>query len=62
MGMVAVAALSTLALAGCSSGGSSPGSSGGSSGGATTAAKKTACVILPDTESSPAGRAATAPH
>jgi D-xylose transport system substrate-binding protein len=53
MGMVAVAALSTLALAGCSSGGSSSGSSGGSSGGATTAAKKTACVILPDTESSP---------
>jgi D-xylose transport system substrate-binding protein len=49
MGMVAVAALSTLALAGCSS--SSSGS--GSSGSATTAAKKTACVILPDTESSP---------
>ena len=52
MGMVAVAALSTLALAGCSSSPSSS-SSSGSSGGATTAAKKTACVILPDTESSP---------
>ncbi len=52
MGMVAVAALSTLALAGCSSG--SSGNSGDSaSGGTTTAAKKTACVILPDTESSP---------
>jgi D-xylose transport system substrate-binding protein len=50
MGMVAVAALSTLALAGCSS---TPTSGSSSSGGATTAAKKTACVILPDTESSP---------
>ncbi|GAA2752509.1 sugar ABC transporter substrate-binding protein [Amnibacterium kyonggiense] len=51
MGMVAVAAMSTIALAGCSSNGSGGGS--GSSGGATSAAKKTACVILPDTESSP---------
>jgi D-xylose transport system substrate-binding protein len=51
MGMVAVAALSTLALAGCSNSTSSPGSSSG--GGASSAAKKTACVILPDTESSP---------
>lgn len=49
MGMVAVAALSTLALAGCSSSNSGSGSSGST----TSAAKKTACVILPDTESSP---------
>jgi D-xylose transport system substrate-binding protein len=52
MGLVAVATLSTLALAGCSSSPSSS-SSGGSSGGATSAASKRACVILPDTESSP---------
>jgi D-xylose transport system substrate-binding protein len=50
MGMATVVALSTLALAGCSAAG--PGSSS-SSGSATNAAGKRACVILPDTESSP---------
>lgn len=50
LGVAAVLAAATLALTGCSN---SSGSGSGSSGGATTAAKKTACVILPDTESSP---------
>ncbi len=48
LGLAAVAVAATLALAGCSS---SPSST--SSGGTTKAAAKRACVILPDTESSP---------
>lgn len=51
LGMAAAAAASTLLLAGCSAAGpSSPGSSSGSSG---STASQRACVILPDTESSP---------
>jgi D-xylose transport system substrate-binding protein len=47
--MATVAVISTLALAGCSS--TSPGS--GASGGSAKAGSQRACVILPDTESSP---------
>jgi D-xylose transport system substrate-binding protein len=50
LGLAAVAVAATLALAGCSSTGSTSGSSGGTSG---KAVSKRACVILPDTESSP---------
>jgi len=52
LGLAAVVAASTIALSGCSAAG--PGSGDSSSGGSTTAAAgKRACVILPDTESSP---------
>lgn len=53
LGLAAVVAASTIALAGCSAAG--PGSSGDSSSGGSSAnaASKRACVILPDTESSP---------
>jgi D-xylose transport system substrate-binding protein len=50
LGVATVVAASTLLLAGCSNGGSGSGSSGGST---AKAAAKRACVILPDTESSP---------
>ncbi len=53
LGVATVVAASTLLLAGCSNGGSGSGSSANSSGGTTNAAAKRACVILPDTESSP---------
>ncbi|MGN6741790.1 MAG: sugar ABC transporter substrate-binding protein [Amnibacterium sp.] len=54
LGVATVVAASTLLLAACSSGGSTSGgsSSTGSSGGAKATSKR-ACVILPDTESSP---------
>ena len=51
LGLAAVVTAATLALAGCSSSSSNnAGSSGGTSG---KAVSKRACVILPDTESSP---------
>jgi D-xylose transport system substrate-binding protein len=50
LGLAAVAAASTLLLAGCSAAGPS---SSGSSKGSAKAASQRACVILPDTESSP---------
>jgi D-xylose transport system substrate-binding protein len=53
LGAATVVAATTLLLAGCASGGSSAKSSSGSGGGAKAAASKRACVILPDTESSP---------
>jgi D-xylose transport system substrate-binding protein len=53
LGVATVVAASTLLLAGCSNGGSGSGSSGSSSGGTANAAGKRACVILPDTTSSP---------
>jgi D-xylose transport system substrate-binding protein len=53
LGMATVAVISTLALAGCSAAGPGSSDGGSASGGATNAAGKRACVILPDTESSP---------
>ncbi|HEY8318282.1 MAG TPA: substrate-binding domain-containing protein [Amnibacterium sp.] len=54
LGVATVVATSTLLLAGCSAGGSgSSSSSSSSSGGNVKAVSKRACVILPDTESSP---------
>ena len=56
LGIATVVATSTLLLAGCSAGGSgnsSSSSASASSGGGAKAVSKRACVILPDTESSP---------
>ncbi|MDH2443163.1 substrate-binding domain-containing protein [Amnibacterium sp. CER49] len=54
LGAATVVAATTLLLAGCASGGgSTTKSTSGSGGGAKAAASKRACVILPDTESSP---------
>jgi len=52
LGVATVVAASTLLLAGCSAGGSGSGSSSSASSTAKAASKR-ACVILPDTTSSP---------
>lgn len=54
LGLSAAVAASTLLLVGCSANGSSPSSGGsGSASGSAAAGSTRACVILPDTESSP---------
>ena len=52
LGLASIVAAATLALAGCSAAGPGSSPSGGASGSAGAAGKR-ACVILPDTESSP---------